>query len=100
MENYWFLYNLTDGSIYGSPYKGGATEWTNIPDGCGVVGFIDDKVTDIVKEAFEKPLKYKVVNNELTVDISYVEPVITPSLTLEERIAMLENLQLQQGGLI
>ncbi len=100
MENYWFLYNLNDGSIYGAPYKGNATEWTNIPEGCGVIGFMDDKVTDTVKDAFLTPAKYKVVKNELTVDSSYVEPIIIPSLTLEERIAMLENLQLQQGGLI
>jgi hypothetical protein len=77
MDNYWFLYNTNDGSIYGSPYRGGATEWTNIPDGCGVIGFTEDKVTDLVKDAFVTPAKYKIVNGELTVDNEYVEPTIT-----------------------
>ena len=100
MDNFWFLYNLSDGSIYGAPYKGGATEWTNIPDACGVIGFTDEQVTDVVKEAFEKPLKYRVVNDVLVDNSGYVDTRITPSLTLEERIAMLENLQLQQEGVI
>lgn len=38
MNNYWFLYNLATGEIYGSPYLGTANEWTNIPAGCGVLG--------------------------------------------------------------
>jgi hypothetical protein len=91
MDNYWFLYNINDGSIYGSPYKGGTTEWTNIPENCGVIGFVDDKVTDIVKDAFEKSLKYKIVNNELTVNSDYVEPTIFVVPTLEERLASAES---------
>lgn len=91
MDNYWFLYNLNDGSICGSPYKGDAVEWTNIPDECGVVGFIEDKVTAVVKEAFEKPLKYKVVNNELTVNNDYVEPTIILQPTRDERLTSIEN---------
>ena len=85
MDSYWFLYNINDGSIYGAPYKGGATEWENIPEGCGVIGFIEDKVTDVVKEAFEKPLKYKVVDSELIVDSNYEEPIIVVEPTLEEK---------------
>ncbi len=91
MENYWFLYNTSDGSIYGSPYKGGATEWTNIPKGCEILGFIGDEVTDIVKEAFKKPLQYKIVNNELIVNDDYIEPEIILQPTQEDRISILEN---------
>ena len=90
-DNYWFLYNFDTGSIYGSPYKGGATEWTNIPEGCGILGFIGDEVTDIVKEAFKKPLKYKIVNNELIVNDNYIEPEIILQPTQEDRISTLEN---------
>lgn len=61
---YWFLYNLSDGSLYGAPYMGYVTEWTNIPNGCGVVGGLDE--SDIVKDAFMNPQNYKVVNEELT----------------------------------
>lgn len=90
--NYWFLYNISDGGIHGSPYMGSATEWTNIPEGCGVVGFTDDKVTDTVKDAFLTPAKYKVVNNELVVNNGYVEPTIISQPTLEERVASAENM--------
>jgi hypothetical protein len=61
---YWFLYNLSDGTIYGAPYYGDVDEWTNIPEGCGVIGGLDE--SDIVKDAFTNPSKYKVVNGELT----------------------------------
>lgn len=91
MDNYWFLYNLNNGNIYGVPYKGGAMEWTNVPERCGVIGFIGDKVTDVVKDAFEKPVKYKVVNNELIVNGDYTEPKIIPKPTQEDRILALEN---------
>lgn len=90
-DNYWFLYNSDNGSIYGAPYKGGATEWTNIPEGCEVIGFIGDEVTGIVKAAFENPLKYKFSNNELTIDNNYVEPTIIFKPTQDERIAALES---------
>ncbi|MDR3595084.1 hypothetical protein [Clostridium sp.] len=92
MNNYWFLYNTTDGSIYGLPYMGSTTEWTNIPQGCGVVGFIGDEVTDTVKDAFTTPQKYTIANNELTVNSSYVVPIAgTPIPSDEDRITALES---------
>lgn len=60
---YWFLYNLNDGSVHGSPYLGYIEEWTNIPESCGIIGGLDE--SDIVKDAFINPSKYKVVNKEL-----------------------------------
>ena len=40
--NYWFLYDLADGSIYGAPYLGEATVFDNIPNGCGLIGPISE----------------------------------------------------------
>jgi hypothetical protein len=61
---YWFLYNISDGSIYGTPYLGYVEEWTNIPEGCSVFGGFEE--SDLVKDAFENPAKYKVINKKLT----------------------------------
>lgn len=65
--NYWFLYNTANGSIYGSPYLGNADEWTNIPEGCAVLGPIDASSANAqVVDAFSNPDHYIVQNNELT----------------------------------
>lgn len=96
--NYWFLYNLSDGSIYGSPYKGGATEWTNIPNNCGVVGFIENKVTDTVKDAFTISAKYKIIDNELIVNSDYVEPTV-PKQQLSETEKLKQQLLETQATL-
>lgn len=90
MNNYWFLYKLTDGSIKLAQLVSD-TEWTNIPDGCQVIGFTSDKITDVVKDAFEKPSKYKVVNNELSINSDYVEPTIIVVPTDSDRISALES---------
>lgn len=64
--NYWFLYTLITGKIYGTPYLGTATEWTNIPDGCGVLGPIDGYAPSAgVIDAYNHPEKYLVQNDQL-----------------------------------
>jgi hypothetical protein len=64
--NYWFLYKLDTGEIYGSPYLGSAEEWTNIPDGCGVIGpFPKDSASQEVVDAFNNSKDYKVVDGQL-----------------------------------
>lgn len=65
--NYWFLYNLSDGSIHGAPYLGNADEWTNIPRGCGVLGAIPADTASLqVIDAFNNPTHYTVQNGQLT----------------------------------
>lgn len=65
--NYWFLYLLTTGEIYTSPYLGNAKEWTNIPDGCMILGPFDETVASAtVKDAFVHPNYYFVQKGELT----------------------------------
>lgn len=63
--NYWFLYHITDGSLYGSPYLGDVEEWKNIPDGCGVLGPIVQSNTTAM-DAFINPECYTVQNVTLT----------------------------------
>lgn len=59
--NYWFLYNLTTGEFYGSPYLGNADEWTNIPVGCSVLGPFDEATaTTTIKDAYIHPNYYLV----------------------------------------
>ena len=65
--NYWFLYLLTTGEIYTSPYLGNASEWTNIPAGCAVLGpFEETAASAIVKDAYLHPNYYLVQNEDLT----------------------------------
>jgi hypothetical protein len=67
MDNYWFLYNISDGTFYGAPYLGNATEWTNIPDGCAILGpYAQGDATDTIKDAFMHSTYYTVQNGELT----------------------------------
>ena len=64
--NYWFLYLLTTGEIYTSPYLGNATEWTNIPAGCAVLGPFDSATASaIVKDVYTHPNYYSVQNGSL-----------------------------------
>lgn len=63
--NYFFVYRLSDGTFYGSPYFGGADEWTNVPEGCGVVGPLQN-VDGTATDAFQNPDCYTVVNGKLT----------------------------------
>ncbi len=64
--NYWFLYLLTTGEIYTSPYLGNANEWTNIPDGCGVLGPIDEATaSEAIKDAYLHPNYYFVQSGSL-----------------------------------
>ncbi|WP_027416197.1 hypothetical protein [Aneurinibacillus terranovensis] len=65
--NYWFLYTKSTGEIYGAPYLGSAEEWTNIPDGCAVLGpFSEDDADAAVKDAFANADLYVVSNGMLT----------------------------------
>lgn len=68
---YWFLYVLSTNEIYGTPYLGTATEWTNIPDGCGVIGPIPDS-DPTATDAYQHPERYLVQNGELV-----LQPYIT-----------------------
>jgi hypothetical protein len=61
---YWFLYNLSDGSIHGAPYKGDVDEWTNVPDGCGVLGPIDE-ADETATDARLNPTHYIVKDGNL-----------------------------------
>lgn len=66
--NYWFLYNLTDGSIFGGPHgdlSGTLTQWSNVPSDCGVIGPIAGTDTT-AQDAFVNPHYYSVVNGKLT----------------------------------
>lgn len=66
MNYYWFLYNLIDESIYGAPYLGPASEWTNIPKGCGVIGPFDElTANEIVKDAYIHPNYYLVQTDKI-----------------------------------
>lgn len=91
--NYWFLYNLSDGSVHGAPYLGPAYEWSNIPEDCSVLGPIEEeKATDIIKDAYVNPLKYKVVNNEIVINSAYVELIPIPQAPSDkDRLAAVEN---------
>lgn len=61
--NFFFIYNLSDGSHY-SHYLGSAEEWTNVPDGCGVIGPIPN-TESIVDDAFQYPHRYSVKDGQL-----------------------------------
>lgn len=66
--DYWFLYKLSDGSIYGAPYLGTAKEWTNIPIGCAILGpFNEITASAMIKDAYIHPNYYLVKNNDLIV---------------------------------
>lgn len=66
MNNYWFLYNSSDGSIYGAPYLGNAGEWTSIPTGCAVLGPFDETTANAtVKDAYLHPDYYLVQLEEI-----------------------------------
>lgn len=91
--NYWFLYNLSDGSIYGAPYLGSVEEWANIPVGCGVIGPLEESIE--VDEAFVHPDYYLVQNGVLTPKSNIVElrnaPLPPQPPTPEERLTAVEN---------
>ncbi|GIM47049.1 hypothetical protein DNHGIG_25980 [Collibacillus ludicampi] len=75
--NYWFLYNLSDGSIFGAPYLGIAEEWTNIPSGCGVLGPLPkDSAPEEVVDAFNNPQYYMVQNDELVQKPDYAASLL------------------------
>lgn len=63
MKKYWFIYDQATGDIH-EAQKVDTDEWTNVPDGCGVVGF---EHSDVVLEAYENPHLYFVQNGELVV---------------------------------
>lgn len=63
--NYWIVYDISTGAFHWPPYLGTATQWTNIPTGCAVLGPI--AVTDTTAQAaFANPQNYSVVNGVLT----------------------------------
>ncbi|SFU71368.1 hypothetical protein [Alicyclobacillus macrosporangiidus] len=62
--NYWFLYTTATGEIYEAPYLGNATEWTNIPEGCAVLGPIDQS-DPTATDAWQHPNHYAVQNGQL-----------------------------------
>jgi len=70
--NYWFLYNVADGTIYGSPYLGNADIWTNIPIGTSVLGPISSIGADpSVQDAFLNPQYYTIEDGVLTPIAAY-----------------------------
>jgi len=96
--NYWFLYNLIDGTIYGSPYLGLADEWTNIPNGCGAIGPFEKEVaTNEVKQAYLSPLSYKIVGGNF-IYVQYIPPVQPPQPKTELEILQ-ERVSANKGAL-
>ena len=76
--NYWFLYTIATGEIYGSPYLGAVDKWTNIPDGCAVWGpFEEDTASTEVKDAFAHPNYYTVQNGILIAVSNIVDLQLT-----------------------
>lgn len=64
--NYWFLYTIATGAIYGTPYLGNAKEWTNIPAGCAVLGPFDSTTASAtVKDAYTHPNYYLVQSGSI-----------------------------------
>jgi hypothetical protein len=91
--NYWFLYKLDTGEIYGAPYLGTADQWTNIPDGCGVLGpFPQDSAPQEVVDAFNNPQYYVVQDGELVKRPNFTL-FITPTSTQNQYTitAILDN---------
>ncbi|WP_304459097.1 hypothetical protein [Alicyclobacillus sendaiensis] len=71
--NYFFLYQTSSGQLYGTPYLGTAMEWTNIPEGCGVIGPIDQS-DPTATDAYQHPERYLIQNGELV-----LQPYLTVS---------------------
>lgn len=75
--NYWFLYKLDTGEIYGAPYLGSVEEWSNVPDGCGVIGpFPVDSAPLEVVDAFQNPQYYLVQDEKLVQIPNYADKVL------------------------
>jgi hypothetical protein len=80
--NYWFLYNLSDGSLYGSPYLGQADIWTNVPPDTAVLGPIDSAIASpSVQDAFYNPHYYTVQDGVLTPLSNIVDLQLTDAKT-------------------
>ncbi|GFN32612.1 hypothetical protein [Paenibacillus xylaniclasticus] len=100
--NYWFLYRLDGGAIFGAPYLGYTEEWTNIPDGCGVIGPIEEN-DEIAIDVAKYPEFYNVVDgqlqavsniDELKANIpEYVPPKSPEQLRIEQLEAQIASLQ-------
>jgi hypothetical protein len=89
MAAYWFLYVTSTAEIYGPPYKGNVDEWTNVPEGCSVLGPIDE--SDVtVTDAYNNPSHYLVQNEKLVLQ-PYFTLASTASNGTETIIAMLNN---------
>lgn len=83
--NYWILYLLSTGKIYNMPYLGTAEGWTNIPDGCGVIGpFLQDTAPKEVIDAYHNPDKYLIKEGSLVLQpyftLTFTNGVITATL--------------------
>lgn len=91
--NYWFLYSLIDGSIYGGPYLGPAIEWTNIPNGCGVLGPFDEETApNEAIQAFLDPMSYKIIGGKFVYE-QYIPPEQEPQPpSMEERMSSMEDI--------
>jgi hypothetical protein len=105
--NYFFLYQVENGTLYGSPYLGETEEWTNIPSGCGAIGpFPEDHVT--ASDAYVNPDCYNVQNGTLT-PVATIDQIKEKKLSdlsklksmpnLEDRISSLEAATLSLMGL-
>lgn len=89
-ENYLMNYDTTTGEIKGFYLK--SIHGDNIPTP-------NVEITPEKHEFYmENNGKYKL--NVTTLEDEIIAIEVKPSLTLEERITLIENLQLQQGGLI
>lgn len=62
--NFYFIYNKTDGTLHGLPYMTASATWTNIPDGCAILGPIDESDA-IAQSAATSPTEWTVQNGAL-----------------------------------
>lgn len=94
--NYFFLFNTTTGEIHGSPYLGYVDEWTNIPDGCEVLGPFSEADADATVQAvFERPRDYIVQDGALVYRPDPNPPGAPPPTELELANKKIETLEAQ-----
>ncbi|MCY1715235.1 hypothetical protein [Caproiciproducens galactitolivorans] len=107
---YWILYKSDSGEIYGSPYRGNANHWDNIPEGCAALGPIDtDTATDDVNAAIINPEYYRITYGVLTrksdteiqaIDASKTLPRPTEQEVLGQQVAALTLSNGQKDAII
>ena len=82
--NIFMLYKTDTGELYGSPYLGTADTWTNIPDGCALLGPIpQDQADEAVKAALQRPDLYRVQDGEVVLKPNAADLLLTEAKTIK-----------------